>query len=297
MTRARIDLASLPAPEVIETLDYEAILEAMLSDLRARDEAFSAVVESDPAYKILEVAAYREMLLRQRVNDAARSVMLAFSNGSDLDHLVALFGVSRLVVDAGNPDAIPPIPPTMESDRRLRYRAQMAFEGLSVAGPVGAYEFHALGASAQVKDVSIQSPAPGRVDVIVLSQAGDGVPDAELLGVVEGCVNRDDVRPLTDEVAVIAAEIIHYDLTATLILYEEPDASVVLEASRVAAQSHVANQHALGRDITLSGLYAALHQAGVQKVILASPADNIVVSPYQAAWCASVNVEVGGRDE
>ena len=297
MTRARIDLASLPAPEVIETLDYEAILEAMLSDLRARDEAFSAVVESDPAYKILEVAAYREMLLRQRVNDAARSVMLAFSNGSDLDHLVALFGVSRLVVDAGNPDAIPPIPPTMESDKRLRYRAQMAFEGLSVAGPVGAYEFHALGASAQVKDVSIQSPAPGRVDVIVLSQAGDGVPDAELLGVVEGCVNRDDVRPLTDEVAVIAAEIIHYDLTATLILYEEPDASVVLEASRVAAQSHVANQHALGRDITLSGLYAALHQAGVQKVILASPADNIVVSPYQAAWCDSVNVEVGGRDE
>jgi phage-related baseplate assembly protein len=297
MTRARIDLASLPAPEVIETLDFESILEAMLSDLRARDEAFSAVVESDPAYKILEVAAYREMLLRQRVNDAARSVMLAFSAGSDLDHLAALFGVSRLVVDAGNPDAIPPIPPTMESDKRLRYRAQMAFEGLSVAGPVGAYEFHALGASAQVKDVSIQSPAPGRVDVIVLSQAGDGVPDAELLGVVDGGVNRDDVRPLTDEVAVIAAEIIHYDLTATLILYEEPDASVVLEASRAAAQSHVANQHALGRDITLSGLYAALHQAGVQKVILASPADNIVVSPYQAAWCDSVNVEVGGRDE
>jgi len=297
MTRARIDLASLPAPEVIETLDYEAILEAMLSDLRARDEAFSAVVESDPAYKILEVAAYREMLLRQRVNDAARSVMLAFSSGSDLDHLAALFGVSRLVADAGNPAAIPPIPPTMESDKRLRYRAQMAFEGLSVAGPVGAYEFHALGASGQVKDVSIQSPAPGRVDVIVLSQAGDGTPDAELLGVVEGCVNRDDVRPLTDEVAVIAAEIIHYDLAATLILYEEPDASVVLAASRSAAQSHVANQHALGRDITLSGLYAALHQTGVQKVILTSPADNIVVSPYQAAWCDSVNVEVGGWDE
>jgi len=297
MSQSVIDLASLPAPDVVEALDFETILAAILSDLRARDEYFSAIVESDPAYKILEVAAYRELLIRQRVNDAARAVMLAYASGNDLDHLGALFEVSRLVVDPGDPNAIPPVAQTMESDKKFRYRCQMAFEGLSVAGPVGAYEFFTLGASGLVKDVRIQSPAPGKVDVIVLSTVGNGTPDAELLTTVEAAVNRDDVRPLTDEVAIIPAGIVHYDLTATLMLYEEPDAGVVLAASIAAAQTHVANQHALGHDITLSGLYAALHQAGVQKVILASPTDNIVISPYQAAWCDSVNVVIGGRDE
>lgn len=61
-----VDLSQLPAPSVVETLDFETILQAMLDDLLARDPDFSALVESDPAYKILEVAAYRELLLRQR---------------------------------------------------------------------------------------------------------------------------------------------------------------------------------------------------------------------------------------
>ena len=49
--------------------------------------AFTALVESDPAWTILEVAAYRELLLRQRINDASRAVMLAFATGADLEHL------------------------------------------------------------------------------------------------------------------------------------------------------------------------------------------------------------------
>ena len=72
-----VDLSRLVAPTVVETLDFETIFAAMLADLQARDSAFSALVESDPAYKILEVAAYRELLIRQRVNDAGRAVMLA----------------------------------------------------------------------------------------------------------------------------------------------------------------------------------------------------------------------------
>ncbi len=49
------------------------------------------IVESDPAYKILEVAAYRELLLRQRVNDASKLYYWPNAKGSDLDHLAALF--------------------------------------------------------------------------------------------------------------------------------------------------------------------------------------------------------------
>ncbi|MCP4101043.1 MAG: baseplate assembly protein, partial [Lentisphaerae bacterium] len=54
-----IDLSLLPAPDVIEPLDYEVIFSAMLTTLRSKTPEFSALVESDPAYKVLEVAAYR----------------------------------------------------------------------------------------------------------------------------------------------------------------------------------------------------------------------------------------------
>ncbi len=121
-----VDLSQLPAPDVVELLDYETILAAMLADLRARDAAFDALVESDPAFKILEVAAFRELLLRQRVNEAARGVMLAYAAGSDLDQLAALFGVQRLVLDPGNPAALPPVPSSYEGDAELRRRVQLS---------------------------------------------------------------------------------------------------------------------------------------------------------------------------
>lgn len=171
---AAIDLAKLPAPDVVETIDYEAVLAEMITDLTARDPAFSGLVESDPAIKILEVAAYRETLLRQRINEAARATMLAYAGGADLDNLAALLGVARAVLDPGDPEAVPPVAPTYEGDDRLRARAQLALEGFSTAGPAGAYLFHALAASPKAKDVAVSSPAPGDVLVSVLSTDGDG---------------------------------------------------------------------------------------------------------------------------
>jgi phage-related baseplate assembly protein len=130
-----IDLAKLPSPEVVEQLDYEQILATMLDDLRARDEHFTALVESDPAYKILEVAAYRELVLRARINDACRAVMLAYAQGGDLENLAAFFGVQRQLVDPGNSESIPAVAPTYEDDDRLRKRVQLSLEGHSTAGP------------------------------------------------------------------------------------------------------------------------------------------------------------------
>ena len=60
----------------MESPDYEAIQAAMLEDLRSRAPGFSTPVESDPVYMILEVAAYRGLLLRARI-----AVMLALRPG------------------------------------------------------------------------------------------------------------------------------------------------------------------------------------------------------------------------
>ena len=218
-----IDLSRLPAPDVIENLDYEALLEAAIVRLGPD----YVVSEADPAYKVLESAAYRELLLRQRVNDGARSVLLATAKGRDLDNLAALLGVERQVVTPADPDAIPPVEAVYESDERLRLRTQLAPSAISTAGPVSSYRYHALSAGSQVLDVAVASPAPGSVTVTVLSREGNGLADADLLAAVKAALNDDSVRPLGDVLAVQSAAIVDYQVTAELTIGAGPDSDAV----------------------------------------------------------------------
>lgn len=324
-----VDLSQLPAPSVVEALSFEQIFAAMLADLQSRDPSFTALVESDPAYKILQVAAYRELVLRQRVNDAARAVMLAYAVDEDLDNLAALLGVTRLQLSPGDPDHS--IPPTMESDADLRRRVVLAPEGFSVAGPEGAYIFHALSAAPDVLDASATSPTPddiraiissvltahaaapelvadmdaaldaadwpGDVTVSILSRQGDGTASGDLLGAVSSALTADNVRPLTDHVTVQSAEIINYTVEATIYTYAGPDSAVVIAASTQRLNDYIAESHRMGRDITMSGLYSVLHSPGVQRVELTAPTADIVVDRTQAAYCTGVTITSGGVDE
>lgn len=292
-----IDLSRVAAPDIVEVVSFETVLAEMLADLVARAPEFTALVESDPAYKILEVAAYRETLIRQRVNEGARAVMLAYAGGADLENLAALFGVQRLVITPADPDAIPPVAAVLESDTELRRRVQLSLEGFSTAGPRGAYIFHALSADADVLDANATSPAAGDVLITVLSRTGDGEADAGLLAAVEAALTDEDVRPLTDHVVVASAEVVEYAITATVYFYDGPDRAVVLASAQAAAQAYAAAQHRIGRDVTLSGIYAALHQAGVQRVDLSSPSANIVISETQASFCTAITLTDGGVDE
>ena len=289
-----IDLSTVPAPNVVEALSFETILAAMLADLQARDTTFTALVESDPADKILEVAAYRELLIRQRVNDGARAVMLAYATGSDLENLAALFGVTRKTLSAGNPNALPPILPTYETDTALRYRTQLALEGLSTAGPIGAYQFHALSVDG-VKDVGIQGPPdtdPGDVLVTILSATGSGTASGPLIAAVAAALNAEDVRPLTDQVTVQSAAIVNYEVIATLHIPTGPDPSAVQTAALASVQAFVESRHRVGADVRLSGLYAALHVGGVERVTLTSPGitADLVITAAQAPFCTDITL-------
>ena len=93
-TFTAVNLSRLPAPQVVEALDYETILADLIASQRLLLPDFQPL-ESEPATKLLQIVAYREILLRQRINDAARAVMPAYAMGSDLDNLAALLGVTR----------------------------------------------------------------------------------------------------------------------------------------------------------------------------------------------------------
>lgn len=292
-----VDLSRLPFPGAVETLDYETVLAEMLADLRSRDAAFSALVESDPAYKVLEAAAYRETLIRQRVNEAVKAVMLAYAADADLDQIAARYDVERLLIQAADDTTVPPTPAVYEDDESLRRRVQLSFEGFSTAGPEGAYVFHALGADADVLDASAHSPTPGVVQVAVLSRTGSGAASTALQSAVAAILSADDVRPLTDDVTVKSATVKEYAVAATITTFQGPDAAVVIQAAQDAAATYVAKNHRLGRDVTLSGIYAALHQEGVQNVTLTSPAASIVNAWDEAAYCTGIALTNGGTGD
>lgn len=290
-----IDLSQIPAPDVVETLSFETIFSAMLADLQARDPAFTALVESDPAYKILEVCAYRELLIRQRVNDAARATMLAYAAGSDLDQIGAMFGVVRLVITEGDPEAVPPTEDVMESDSDFRRRIQLSLEGFSTAGPEGAYIFHALAADGDVLDAAATSPSPGEVLVTIMSRSAvDGEADAGLIATVEAALNDDTVRPLTDSVTVQSATPVNFTLTAQLYTYQGPDPAVVTAAADAALLAYLESVRRIGKDVTISGIYAALHQPGVQRVNLINPTATVEVDADEVSFCASYTVTHAG---
>lgn len=299
-----VDLTQLPAPKVIEEIDYEILLQqrkdrliaAAPADIRAAITAVLAL-ETEPLTLLLEENAYLEMILRQRINEGAKAVTLAYSLDSDLDVMAANLNTKRKIIQPAQPDEIPPMAEVKEGNDEFRARAQLAFEGLSVAGPRGAYEYHALSADSRVADVKAISPAPCEVIVTVLARAGDGTAPADLLAIVATALDDEDTRPVGDLVTVQSASIVPYTINATLYFYPGPEAEPIRAAAEASLQTFISKQRRIGRDIRRSAIYAALHVEGIQRVELSLPADDIVISSSQAGYCTGYTLTVGGADE
>ncbi|STQ93489.1 Baseplate J-like protein [Janthinobacterium lividum] len=299
-----IDLTQLPAPSVVEVLDFESILASRKAHLvsllpEAERAAVTALLEleSEPATKLLEENAYQETILRNRVNEAGKAVMLAFALDGDLDQLGANVNVARLTITSANPNALPPVLAVMEDNDAYRLRIQEAPDGLSVAGPKASYEFHARSSDGQVKDASATSPAPAHVIVTVLANNATGIADAALLGTVARALNAEEVRPLGDRLAVQAAHVIDYQIEATLFIGVGPEVPILLDAARANAARVSQPRRPLGHSIYRSACSAAVHVEGVRKVVLTSPAADIELDATQAARCIGINLNVVVLDE
>ncbi|CAE6784671.1 hypothetical protein R69658_04238 [Paraburkholderia aspalathi] len=299
MSATPIDLSQLPAPDIVEMIDYETLLaerKKKLVSLYPADEQSEVAAafehEAEPMNIHLQENTYREIVLRQRVNDAARAVMLAFATGTNLEQLAALFGISKLTIV--EPDPEHDIDGVYENDTDLRARTQLAPQSFSVAGPEGAYISHARNADGRVLDASATSPAPCEVVVTVLSREGDGTADDDLIAKVKAALTPDDVRPLTDLVHVRGATIKHFAIRATLVFFAGPDRSVALAEANKRMAAYVKEMHKLGMEITKDGIYAAARPAGVQKVILESPLDDIQATKQEAPYCTGIELIDGG---
>ena len=291
-----IDLSLLAPPDVVKTIQFETILQELLDkfyqEMRVIQPDYPDLLESDPAMKLAEVAAYREMLVRQDANDQARSVLLAYAEGADLDHKAAERNLQRRLISPATESS----PAVYESNESLRKRVQLAPEGQTTAGSEGSYIFHGLNADPRVKDIYPYAPLDedenptGICNIYVLSNERTGEASEDLLNVVSAALNAKSIRPLTDRPIVYSASILNYSIEAEIFVDEGPDENIILSSCYKAAEEYTKKVHSFNDGISLSGIYQALHQPGVSRVNLISPAGNIDTSLGQVAYCTGINI-------
>lgn len=311
------DLLRLPKPQVIEALNFEALLLDRTLQLNSlaptlfdtsRDPAFVKAdlitdntgtywrvelpadaglmflhLESDPVTKQTEIAAYRELLIRQRINDALAANLLALSTGSDLDHLAAFYGVKRL---------------TGESDEAFRVRVQLSIRGWS-PGTAEYYEFQVRSVSNQIRDVKVSMPDRDQIDqkgwiyITVMQTGNDGQADVDLLAAIRQHVNNPAIRLINDTLVVQSATLVPVDLVATVYLL--PDALVgTVERIQASVPSLFDRARGLGWDVTTSWLTCAVQQSGVKRSELSLSSD-LTIAPHQVPYLRSVMVCEGGQ--
>lgn len=328
-----LNLSSLPDPTIVETVEFQTIFDELRLDFQQRFPEYTALVESDPAIKLLEVAAYREVILRARVNDAFKATLLAFAAAGDLDNLAAFYGLTRIA---------------NETDAELKDRTINRIQGSSTAGGAAWYRYQALTADSGVRDARVTSPGAGQVQIALLSKetqnlqalgtAASGLTEdmialatfygvstgegtqvlndlqasaaiqavidnagprgqatPQLLSSVDTVCQGDTVRVITDALTVTSANVVGVNVEANVYLYPDSSATVLngVEASIRAA---LESEGGLGWDLTLSWLIKNIHVDGVQRVELASPTTNQIAADDTAISIGTFTINNLGYD-
>ena len=284
------DLTALPPPDVIETLDYDAILTEILTWFRSMSPLYTNTVQGDPAYTVLQAMAYRDVMTRKRINDAARAVLVTHAIGADLDNLGVPFGLYR-IRHAADPDATPPTPAFVESDERFRKRIITHLDTLSI-GSEGWYKKRVFDINdtladnaLKIKDVAVRRGSIGgviRLWVQPTNTANFVLKTDPLIVAVQNYFSaKTDAararRTLGDTVEVDSVAVKSYQLDATVVVTPGFTATKVVEETLKRAKAFVLEREIIGQEIPLSHIYAALIWEGVAELTLTAPVNALNV--------------------
>ena len=188
-----------------------------------------------------------------------------------VDLIPYITAVENTTTTAGGDDGEPY---TVDGDDRYRSRIQLAFSQLSTAGPATAYKYFALSADPDIVDVGIEVQSACNVVLYPLMKGG-ALPDEDTKAKVLAAVNADDVRPMTDLVAVESPATVGYSISLKYYVPRGTEVAAVqaIEGDGGAIDSFIEWQSAaLGRDINPDELRYYLRQAGATRVEITAPA-------------------------
>lgn len=299
------DLSRLPAPTIIEPLDFETLKAGFLARFAAAWTEARAIdptlpewdvsgLETDPAVIVSEAWSWLRLLDRQRVNDVIKALLAPLAKGTNLDNVVARIGIERLTVipATANTEAV------MESDDRLLQRYLLAFTR-PAAGSADRYLLEAMTAWPGMLTGRVIGPSihgrKGDVDIVVAGPDGRDATDDELATVRIACTST-KVKPEATSVSVLRSTRRIYDVTGRLTVPAGPDAEAVrIEASARIFAAGTARM-SIGGAVPMSALAGAAYGTSITRVDLTAPVADIPGHPYTlpVPGTVTLTVEVAG---
>ncbi|WP_319498081.1 baseplate J/gp47 family protein [uncultured Cohaesibacter sp.] len=316
-------LGDLPLETVAFEDERSRRMALLAAAFAANDIDFDeTAIEHNPVNRsVARAGAYNDIHILERINEAISKLSIVTDNGAALEHIAATYyGISRLTVtdEDGNQ--------TDEDLESFRDRILLAPEAFSVAGPEGAYAFHALelDGEADVVDVAVYGHEdgavysaamlfadaftaglrevafdgredgdpvmPSEVLIVPLPAIDYGATDQSLLDRVFAAVTAKDVRPIGDCVRIEAPEIVDYSVEMVLHYAPGADVEPLLDAVRAALETYVAKRRRVGVVAELFGIAGQGYITGVESVTLTSPVANVGGGRKQVPNCTAISV-------
>lgn len=161
----------------------------------------------------------------------------------------------------------------LETDENLAERIYLAPSSWSTAGPDEAYKYWVMTFDPAITDVCVDSETPGVVNICFILQDGQ-IPDETMIDELEGYLQNEKVRPLTDKVIVELPSIKEYtiDLTYYVNKSERMKAVTIQRQVQEAVREYITWQkEKIGRDINPDQLRKRIISAGAKRVEIRSP--------------------------
>ena len=140
---------NLPEPTAISKLSFEEIKAEIIANIKALKPDIE-LVESDDYMVMLEAFAYRELYLRNLINEDIKKMLPHYSGGADLDNFIFSFFGGEKRLDG-------------EDDLAFLERAKLSLNSYSSAGSEQSYEYWTKSFSANIYDVKAIKKSAGVV--------------------------------------------------------------------------------------------------------------------------------------
>jgi phage-related baseplate assembly protein len=302
-----IELSMLPALKVINSLDSEQIITDRMQQFaelwRKHDPPAGAQydvgnLEFDPIRINQEANTFFQLLLEDRVNQAAKSVTLAFATGADLDGIASRYpgGLPRLV---------------KENDDQYRMRIWLSVNTLSPHGTYESYVFWALSGDPTLRDATaIAKRGSANVTITIMADGTpvttnstrNGIspfpsplPSIPQIDAVRTFVESSSRKALTDVVSVRGPKAVHINYVVSYWLFPGWDKDLLEPELYTAAAALIERQRWLGYSHTLDSIDAALKGSGVYKLHVVSPAIDVEIDQHEVVIVDSVILNYMGR--
>ena len=323
----------LKRPDVLESINSDVIIEDRMGRFKELWNVYDppnaaqydvTPLEFDPIKIVTENAAAFEMMLRDRVNQAARAVMLAFSYGTNLDAIASRYpgGVPRM---------------EGETDENYRRRIWLSPNILGPHGTTESYAFYALTALGAnvVRDAAafttrgtgvvtipilLNKPWPmmseeqiqgtiakqyrtGLIDPLRVSfdtmpTGGLPIPSADQILEVYKYMIAHTRKGLTDELVIARPKVTQLRYDIRIKTFPGYDTIGVMTNVISNLMKLIEQQRWLGYDHTIMAIDGALNSAGgVYNRMIVSPPGDVIVGLDQAVLVTGIDLTWTGVGE